>query len=151
MLIFGIVALIKGKFSLTRGRVVEGVPARIIGLVLCLPFPLGFVIGLALGIGAAAAGRQIDPMSVMPLDLGLTLGCLVLAVGIAIATAKPTRSKRLRREEDDDYDEEDDRPRRARRRPREDDDEEEDLPRRRRRRREDDEDDERDRGDEHIK
>ena len=40
MLIAGIVALIRGKFQLTKASVVEGVPARIIGVIFLLPLPL---------------------------------------------------------------------------------------------------------------
>jgi hypothetical protein len=47
--IFGLIALIRGEFSLTRSRVVRSGPARIIGALLLLPLLLGTVGAFALG------------------------------------------------------------------------------------------------------
>jgi hypothetical protein len=55
MLIFGIIAIATGKFSLNRNRVVEGTNARIVSVVLILPVPLIFLLVFVLvaaGIGA---------------------------------------------------------------------------------------------------
>jgi hypothetical protein len=63
MSIFGIVTLARGKFSLTRGRVITGLYAYLIGIILTLTLPLmlgiGFVVGIAIGINAGAQGRPI--------------------------------------------------------------------------------------------
>jgi hypothetical protein len=153
MLVFGIIALVKGKFSLTGSRVVRAVPARIIGVILLLPLVIGQGVSLAVITiqvsKLAAQGKQMsyeegwqEGMRLSgPLTLvnGIITGvCLFAALGIAIGTAKPPKSKRrrIREEEYDDY--EDTRPRR--RRIEEDDDDDE--PRYRRRRIDQDSDDE---------
>lgn len=107
MLIFGIIALVKGQFSLKRNRVVDGVPARIIGVILMLPFPLSFCIGFGIGVIAGVQQKKLDPLSLVPIDLGLVAICLIAALGLAFATAHPPRKKRLRRREEEyeDYDE----------------------------------------------
>jgi len=114
MLIFGIIALVKGKFSLTGSRVVRKVPARIIGVILLLPLIIGqgvaFTIGFVKGVEVAAQGKQFtweDAMHLQGLLLlvnGIVTGVsLVAALGIAIGTAKPPRSKRRSRIRDDEY------------------------------------------------
>lgn len=40
MLLIGLIVLIQGRISLAKNCVVLGVPARLIGMVLMLPFPL---------------------------------------------------------------------------------------------------------------
>jgi Na+/H+-dicarboxylate symporter len=107
MLIFGILALVKGEFSLTRDRVVDGWPARIIGIVLMIPMPLGFCIGFAIGVATAAQKKELNPMTLLPLDVGLVITCLLVALGIAVATAHPRRKKRRRKRPDnyEEYDE----------------------------------------------
>ena len=115
MLFYGLMTLVKGRCSLGRGRVAQGAPARVAGLVLCLPLPLGFFISLVLGIRAAAMGGPIDPRSLLIVDLellaghsfrafGLTVGCLLLSALITTLAGKPIETYSFPRHEQDDRD-----------------------------------------------
>jgi hypothetical protein len=140
--VFGIIALVKGEFYLTRNRVVRAVPARIIGVTPLLPLPLQIVVGAFLGVVFVAKGQQVDvndpefQRTANVLGAIIIVGCLLAAILVAVATAKLAKRKRRRRYEEDDDEEYADRPRRRLRT----DDEEEELPPRRRPRDEDDED-----------
>jgi hypothetical protein len=106
MLIFGIIALVRGKFSLTRKRIVEGVPARIIGVFLILPLPLSLIAGLAFGAGFLAVGKPVEGKELETIgrivEFAIVAVCFLTALGIAMATAHPPRPKR--RADDDFYD-----------------------------------------------
>jgi hypothetical protein len=152
MLVFGIIALVKGKFSLTRSRVVHKVPARIIGVILVLPLIIGQGVSFAVIFidisKEAARGKQMTFQEGFqegeklsgPLVLvnGIVTGvCMGAALVIALATARPPKKRRRIAEDEEDYD---DRPRRRRRRDEEEyedegrrgRDEEDEPPRRRR-------------------
>jgi hypothetical protein len=109
MFVFGVIALVKGSFSLSRSRVVKDVPARVIGAVLLLPLPvgqgIGFLWGLAIGMEKGAKGQQVTAEDIRPIEKTLTIinvavasVCLVAAVAIAVATAQPAKKKRRRAE-----------------------------------------------------
>jgi hypothetical protein len=94
-LLFGILALVNGEFSVTRNRVVSGTAARIIGGILLLPYPMSFglVMLFWLILVTQGQGDDIDAEHMMAgvntlSALALVL-CLVSAIGIAIFTAKP--------------------------------------------------------------
>ncbi len=97
MLVFGIMALVTGKFTLTRARVVTGVPARVVGAILVLPLPLALVMGFLLGAVLVAQGKQITRDEVQkyaaPLELGIILICMLTAVIVAAITAHPPQKK----------------------------------------------------------
>jgi hypothetical protein len=107
MLIFGIVALAKGSFSLTRGRVVKGIPARMVGLLLVLPFPISFGAGLALGVYAVSTGMPEQQVHDIANVLGVVIafGFLIAALVTAFVFATPVEPKRPRfaEEDEDDY------------------------------------------------
>jgi hypothetical protein len=94
-LIFGILALVNGEFKLTRTRVVGGTPARIIGGILLLPLPMTFGLAVLLGLALAMRGDTIDEKQIQAagnvLSVGVLVFCLILAIGIAIFTAKPVK------------------------------------------------------------
>jgi uncharacterized oligopeptide transporter (OPT) family protein len=128
MLIFGIIALITGKFSVTRSKVVYDTPARIVGVIMMLPLPILLMLGVALGFGLLAQGRplnqeDLDRLKTLGMILGavVILGCFIIGMVVAFIYAEPPRKKRGRDEEDF---EEDDRPRRRRQVEEEDLDEE---------------------------
>jgi hypothetical protein len=97
MLCFGVLTLVRGKFYLTRTRVVEGMPAYVVGVALMLPLPLCFCAGLLIGIVFAVQGKELDPRladgPLRLLELGIHLLCLVAALGIAVATAGPEKRR----------------------------------------------------------
>jgi len=89
--IYGLWVLITGKMKLSASKVVEGTPARLISLIMLAPFPVSFMIGMAIGIWAAANGQNVGDLT-MPLlivELVIVVGCAILAFSIAHAIAKP--------------------------------------------------------------
>jgi hypothetical protein len=118
MLIFGIIAFVKGEFKLTRNRVVRRGPAYAIGAMLILPLPLSFGVGLVYGAMLTARHEQLDVKQLSeklaPIELGIDVFCLLVALTIAAVTAKPVRK---RRPVEDDYEDQyqEDEPRKRRR------------------------------------
>ena len=93
MLIFGLIALVRGRFLLTRATEVRGVPARIIGVVLILPFPLTFAAGIVWGAILLAQGKTAQVSDAQGaawfLQFGIVAICILTVVVIALATGKP--------------------------------------------------------------
>jgi hypothetical protein len=108
MLIFGIIALVRGQFTLTRTKVVSGVPARVIGVILLLPLPLMLAGGLLIGVVLGMQGKQPRPEDIQGpavlLEVGIILGCMLIAVIIGAVTARPPKRRRLPDDLDEDYD-----------------------------------------------
>lgn len=132
LFILGIVTLVRGRFDFSPTKVAQGAPAYIAGVILLLPFPLAFGVGLIIGIVFATQGRFLVPEDQIWLGLvevGISLGCLGLALLICLLNAtNPYDRKRARRDADWDDEAEDDYPRRRRRSRIEDDPDEEDDP-----------------------
>lgn len=133
LFVLGIVTLVRGRFDFSPTKVAQGAPAYIAGVILLLPFPLALGVGLIIGIVFATRGRFLVPEDQLWLGLvevGISLGCLGLALLICLLNAKnPYDRKRARRDRDwDDDEEEDDYPPRRRRARIEDDPDEEAPP-----------------------
>lgn len=112
MLIFGIIALIRGRFLLTRAKEVRGWPARIIGVLLIMPFPMSFIAGMVLGAVFMALGKSIDGQefksAAMILGFATVALCFFSAIGVAFFLAEPIRKERPPQEDlaiPADYDE----------------------------------------------
>jgi hypothetical protein len=121
LFIFGIIMLITGKMKLSAGRVVEGTPARLLGLLALLPLPLCVVVGLIYGVTVAMqnpnapndfafGSRQTIIITVI--EAVITLGTLAAVLGIGYAVGKAPVDKRQRLVDEWDDEEDDDRPRR---------------------------------------
>jgi hypothetical protein len=93
MLIFGIIALVKGSFSLTGNKVVSGLPARIVGVILIMPMPISLGVGFVYGLTLAATKQNIRDDSLqgaaIVIELSIMAVCLVTALVVAFANAKP--------------------------------------------------------------
>jgi hypothetical protein len=138
--IYGLIALIKGRFNISKAKAVTGVPARLLGLVCLTPLPVAIVAAM---IYTAAATDVTDPQKVEQfaqdnmltytlIEAGVVIGIAVLIFVAAAVMARPIEevereSRRKAREYDDGYD---DRPRN--RRLDEHDEEDDDRPRRKR-------------------
>jgi hypothetical protein len=96
LLVAGLIALVTGKFRLGKDRVVVGAVARVAGLVLMLPLPLGFAIGFMIGLQQTLQGKQVEAAkwqgTLALLEWGLVGGCALLGFGIARA-ARPDRQQ----------------------------------------------------------
>lgn len=151
--IFGLIALVRGKMTLSKTKVVVGVPARLIGLLALTPLPIAFAVGFVYAIVNGADAERMAKDNQLTLGLieaGIVIGVaiLVFAIGAAVAISpqeaeRRERGGRYEDDEDDDY--EDARPSRRREERDEDEDDRDDDRPRRRARDEDDRDDEDDR------
>jgi hypothetical protein len=116
MLVFGIITLITGKFTVSRGKVVRGVPARSTGLVMILPLPLALGAVVLIGVILVATGQAADEkmvrLVVTIVEASIVGICFVIAMIIARVNAEPSDRPRRRREDyDEGYDREEyDRP-----------------------------------------
>ncbi len=144
LIVVAIYGLIKGRLPITRARVVEGTPARLLALLGLVPVPLTLLITmLVLGVKAAKDGHIDEKSAGMTgtiVEVVVVLGTLLIffALGFTLATEPRQKSS-------EDWD---DRPRRSRK-ARDHDEDDDEAPRRKRPRRDDE--DDYDRGDEHIK
>ena len=80
LLFFGISALIRGKFSAGKNKVVTGSKARVLGVICLLPLPLAFTAGLAWAILAA---RGVLPQPDVLAAAGVEF-CIVISVAIGV-------------------------------------------------------------------
>ena len=98
MLIFGIITLIRGKFTLTRGKEVRGVPARVIGLVLMLPFPLSLALDLLAGIVLAILGKPPTEQEAttigVVIEVCIVALCFITAIVMANVYSQPIAKQR---------------------------------------------------------
>ena len=121
----GVLALLSGKFPLTRSRAVEGWSSRLVGLVLIIPLLTTMALNLepATRTGVDPGDMGLILLQGSPATLALLVLCLLGAFGIAVATAKSHRKRgqpddeaaypRRRRSGSDLYDEDEARPNRS--------------------------------------
>ena len=93
LFVMGVIALVKGKLTLSKTRVVYGTPARLLAIIAFLPLPLAFSAGVVYGVILAAQGREVTIDSVGPTMIGIEVAILVACIaamyGIGWAIAKP--------------------------------------------------------------
>jgi hypothetical protein len=135
LLVIGLLAIIRGKLTISKTKVVTGAAARLLGLIALTPLPVALA-AVALymavsGVGDPERFADDNRMTLMLIEAGVVIGIAILVFGIGAAIGTDPA-----RDQADEDDEEDDRPRR--RRSRRDDDEEDeyeaDRPRKRSRR-----------------
>jgi hypothetical protein len=151
--ILGIAALITGKITLSKNKVVLGTPARLLGLLALTPLPIVLVIGVAYAVASGPADpekfQKDNQLVFAAIEIGtlVVVGAVVFGIGAALAVSpeEVRRKKRKRRRDVDDEYEEEERPRKRSRRDEEEQDEheEEDRPRKRSRREDEYEEEER--------
>lgn len=89
MFVAGLVALIAGKLRLSKNNNLTGTRARIVGVILMLPLPLAFGIGLIIGAMAGSGAISSDILQYAAcIDIGLVIAGLAGAYGYA-AVSKP--------------------------------------------------------------
>jgi hypothetical protein len=97
MLVFGVFTLVNGSFRLSQEKVVWGVPARIMGVLLLVPMPLEFVIFFTTVLVYAFQGKQPDPENMrwfVFTNAGIVLATCGLILGIGLAAAEPVEGKK---------------------------------------------------------
>ena len=103
-LIFGIITVATGIFTLTRNKVCYGAPARAVGVLLMLPLPVAILVTIAVIAMLAARGGVTGPRDVPGwiglLELLIFLVFFVPALVIAGVNGRPPRP--ARRPEDED-------------------------------------------------
>ncbi|MGF1577741.1 MAG: hypothetical protein ACFCD0_00095 [Gemmataceae bacterium] len=103
MMVLGIITLVRGKFQLTRDKVVYDTPARIVGLLLLIPFPVLISLTVLIGLEVIFHGGVHDPrmdwlyLIFLIASVVLIFGGFGCAIGIANAYGEPSREERARR------------------------------------------------------
>ncbi len=97
LLVMGFAALVTGKLTLSKGRVVYGAAARWLGAVALLPVPLAFCGGLLVAMAMAANGQPLTEESLRwPLtgvEAAAVVLCLVVIYGVGSAVAVSPRRR----------------------------------------------------------
>jgi hypothetical protein len=63
--VFGFVTLIRGKMVLSATKVVEGVPAYLLGLLAICPLPIVIVGGFTYGVMKGMEGKQDEIQKIL--------------------------------------------------------------------------------------
>jgi len=96
LLIVGLCALVTGKLTLGKNRVVHGPAARLLGLVAVIPIPLAFLGGLFAGAAMSGGGQNpLDSSSrwiFTAIEAVLVLVCLIVVFGVGSLIAAPPDS-----------------------------------------------------------
>lgn len=134
MVVVGLLALVRGRMTISKTKVVEGLPARLLGLLALTPLPVVLVVGIVFVVASNPADPEKfaadNKLTLTLIEAGIVIVIAILVFGIGAAIGKNPeearrKSRRLRDEEeyadegDDRYEEEryeDDRPRRRKRR-----------------------------------
>ena len=82
--IVGLVALIAGKFRLYGKRTVQGTRARVVGLILMVPGPLAFLMGLVLGASGGSTPEAVGTLSVF--EVLMLVAAFVFAAIVTLTT-----------------------------------------------------------------
>jgi len=130
MLVVGLLALVRGRMTISKTKVVTGTAARLLGLLALTPLPVAFA-AVALYVAVSGVGDperflEDNKLTLMLIEAGVVIGIAILVFGIGAAIGTdPARDR--------PEDEEDDRPRRRARRDEdfEDGTDEDERPRRR--------------------
>lgn len=127
MLIVGIVGLVKGRISVTGTKEIRRPASIFISLLFMAPLPLSIIATVVLSAMAVAKANGGQPnlqeleSTANILSAVIFFGCLILALVLSFALAKPKEMVRKSVDQDDyddaprkkrEYDDEDDRPRR---------------------------------------
>jgi hypothetical protein len=108
-LIFGIISLVTGKFTLSRNKVVRGAPARVVGLLLVLILPVALGLAVVVAAMLMAQGRLPDPAhppviiyAVEPVVFVIFFSAAIIVAAIYGGPPQPVYI-RFEEEEDEDF------------------------------------------------
>jgi flagellar biosynthesis protein FliQ len=77
LLVYGIYAMIKQRFSLGKRGYVSGWRAVVLGLICVSVLPCALVIGIAIGIFAAVRGIELNAFSMIWVDILVLIAAIV--------------------------------------------------------------------------
>jgi len=91
LLVAGLYALVTGKLQLGKDKVVEGLSARLLGIVAMSALPIAFLTGIlwALLYGPPESGNGSERALLAGLELGIILLCAGLVYGVGLPLAGP--------------------------------------------------------------
>ncbi len=95
LVVFGIFALVKGRFSVSRSKVVAGTAARVMGVLALLPIPLAIVVHTLYAAASIRSGTEMDRAAAQDVDGAITIGVVVLLLVVGIALGKPKQPPQL--------------------------------------------------------
>ena len=94
MIVMGIIAIFKGKLTISKTKVVTGWPARLLGLVCLAPLPIVFlgaaIWAIVLNVNNDTAEVQVPATSsLVGLEIGTVIFCGAIAFGVGSLIARP--------------------------------------------------------------
>jgi hypothetical protein len=97
LLCAGLYALATGRFTVTRNRVVHGAPARFLGFLALLPFPLCIGYGFLRGADMAARGQDPSQLAsdwnMIAVEAGVVILSAIVVFGLGAVLAEPVQSR----------------------------------------------------------
>lgn len=111
LLVMGFLALVRGRMTLGKNRVVLGIPARMLGMLALAPLPVAFVLGVGYVLANAPAGQEEQfadengtTLMVIEAAVVLSTAAAIFALGtvMAVDPAEAERLDRRRRGDDDE-------------------------------------------------
>jgi hypothetical protein len=100
MLVIGLIAVVMGKFDWALEKPLRGPAVRIAGVVLMLPLPLAFLLGVVVGLIRDRHPQPVDEsdpdLVLLFAELGITLGCAATAGAILFLFGRSSGRRRRR-------------------------------------------------------
>ena len=98
MTLWGIVTLVRGKFPLSRNKIVTGRAAYLVGLILTSTVPATFGVGFAFGLYLGSQGVDPDDMDHLIentlIDVGMELALVIAVMSLTYLVAFSTAKER---------------------------------------------------------
>src|SRR4051812_13151875 len=95
LIIFGLIALFRGKLTISKTKVVEGLPARLLGLLALTPLPIAILVGIVFVLAVAPnnpekAARIADEnkLTLALVEAGIVIFITILVFGFGAALGK---------------------------------------------------------------
>ncbi|KJS33401.1 MAG: hypothetical protein VR64_00945 [Desulfatitalea sp. BRH_c12] len=88
LLLYGIFVLIKGQYSVGKGRNVTGRKARLLGGICLLPMPLSLVAGVGIGFVNEVLNASLAASQIKSLTTGIEVAILIGVVIVLTFFAK---------------------------------------------------------------
>src|SRR4051812_46940576 len=100
--IIGLLALVRGKMTISGKKVVVGVPARLLGLLALSAVPLVFAVGILYVVVEAPNDpeqfAEDNKMVIFAIEAGVVIGVAILVFGLGAALAiSPEEAERRER------------------------------------------------------